>query len=181
MIWSIHSGPTSPSRCFIDKWKNTPSIWLFLQRKIFGTKFGSFCTIQKRFDQNWITNSIAVRVYFWALFANLDFPNSLLAPLCNVILFSHWWGLHRFDTILLIPLSAAMRRALGLIHWKAGSSPAHILKRLEWVDSIAVCSIQCNIMHLNPHQFEVLLWIANTQMKNNSIKLIFTEVDLSAP
>ena len=56
---------------------------IFLQRKIFGTKFGSFCTIQKRFDQNWITNSIAVRVYFWALFANLDFPNSLLAPLCS--------------------------------------------------------------------------------------------------
>ena len=79
--WKLHSYPTSPSRCFTDKWKKYTPYLIFLQRKIFGTKFGSFCTIQKRFDQNWITNSIAVRVYFWALFANLDFPNSLLAPL----------------------------------------------------------------------------------------------------
>ena len=28
---------------------------------------------------------IAVRVYLWALFANLDFLNSLLAPLCNAL------------------------------------------------------------------------------------------------
>ena len=30
---------------------------------------------QKRFDQNWIKNYISVRVYFWTLFANLDFLN----------------------------------------------------------------------------------------------------------
>ena len=92
MTWSIHG-----ENCIVIRpalhdvsqtnEKNTPHIWFVLQRKIFGTKFGSFCTIQKRFDQNWITNSIAVRVYFWALFANLDFPNSLLAPLCNVLAF----------------------------------------------------------------------------------------------
>ena len=60
-----------------------PIFDFFLQRKIVGTKFGSFCTMQKRFEQNWIKNSIAVRVYFWTFFENLDFPNSLLAPLCN--------------------------------------------------------------------------------------------------
>ena len=60
-----------------------PIIFFFLQRKIFDTKFGKFFTIQKRFEHNWIKNSIAVRVYFWALFANLDFPNSLLAPYCT--------------------------------------------------------------------------------------------------
>ena len=78
--WKFHSYPTSPSQCFTDKWKNTPNNLLFWQGKIFDTKLGPFFTIQKRFEHNWIKNSIAVRVYFWALFANLDFPNSLLAP-----------------------------------------------------------------------------------------------------
>ena len=55
--------------------KNTPGIWLFWQRNIFGTKFGSFCIIQKRFGHNWIKDGHAVRFYFWALFANLNFLN----------------------------------------------------------------------------------------------------------
>ena len=55
--------------------KNTPSIRLFWQTNIFGTKFGSFCIIQKRFGHNWIKDGHAVRFYFWALFANLNFLN----------------------------------------------------------------------------------------------------------
>ena len=34
---------------------------------------------EKRFDQNWIKSDIAVRVYFWTFFANLDFLNVGLA------------------------------------------------------------------------------------------------------
>ena len=65
------------------RWAGLYNVFLS-QRKIFGTKFGSFCTIQKKFEQNWVKSSIAVRVYFWEFFENLDFPNSLLAPLCIV-------------------------------------------------------------------------------------------------
>ena len=65
------------------KMKKIHPIFDFFDKKIFGTKFGSFCTIPKRFEQNWIKNSIAVRVYFWTFFENLDFPKSLLAPLCS--------------------------------------------------------------------------------------------------
>ena len=105
MTWSIHGVNfivVRPALHNVSQTneKNTPNIWLFWQRKIFCTKFGSFCTIQKRFDQNWIKNSIAVRVYLWAFFANLDFPNSLPAPYCIDSPFSfwtitHWQGLHR--------------------------------------------------------------------------------------
>ena len=55
--------------------KKIPVFWLFWQRNIFGTKFGSFCIIQKRFGHNWIKDGHAVRFYFWALFANLYFLN----------------------------------------------------------------------------------------------------------
>ena len=54
--------------------KNTPNNLLFLKGKIFDTKFESFFTIQKRFEHNWIKNSIAARVYFWIFSENLDFP-----------------------------------------------------------------------------------------------------------
>ena len=83
----FHSSLASPSWCFTDKWTNTPNIWLFWQRQIFGTKFGSFCTIQKRFEHNWVKNSIALRVYFWALFANLDFLNFIA---CAIVQW-RWW------------------------------------------------------------------------------------------
>ena len=65
--------------------KSTPVIWLFWQRNIFGTKFGSFCIIQKRFDHNWIKNGHAVWFYFWALFANLNFLNFIAWSIVQ------WW------------------------------------------------------------------------------------------
>ena len=96
MTWSIHGENFIVIRPALHNGsqtneKNTPNIWLFWQRKIFCTQFGSFCTIQKRFDQNWIKNNIAVRVYFWALFANLDFLNFLLAPLYNALHCNEKW------------------------------------------------------------------------------------------
>ena len=68
-IWpALHNFPQTNA-------KNTPVIWLFSQRNIFGTKFGSICIIKKRLDHIWIKNGHAVRFYFWALFTNLNFLN----------------------------------------------------------------------------------------------------------
>ena len=69
--------------------KNTPNIWLFWQRKIFGTKFGKFCIIQKRFEQNWIKNGRAVRFYFLTLFANLNFLNFIACAIVQCFSYEH--------------------------------------------------------------------------------------------
>jgi len=63
--------------------KNTLNIWLFWQWNTFGTKFGYFCTIQKRFEHIWIKNGHAVRFYFWTLFANLDFLNFIACAIVH--------------------------------------------------------------------------------------------------
>ena len=53
-----HSYPTSPSWCFTDKWKYISNIWLFQQRKIFGTKFGSFLAVQHSSIGDLVPNSL---------------------------------------------------------------------------------------------------------------------------
>ena len=65
--------------------KNTPGVWLFWQRNIFGIKFGSFCIIQTRFDHNWIKNGHKIRFYFWALFANLNFLNFIACAIVQCL------------------------------------------------------------------------------------------------
>ena len=120
MTWSIHGVNfivVQPALHDVSQTneKNTPNIWLFLQSKIFGTKFGSFCTIQKRFEQNWIKNSIAVRVYFWTFFDNLDFPNSALAPLCIDRLALKWM---RFVTLRTTAGIQRTRRTVESSQWQ---------------------------------------------------------------
>ena len=56
----------------------------FLTKKNFWHKIWVILHHPIKFEQNWVKSSIAVGVYFWTFFENLDFPNSLLAPLCNV-------------------------------------------------------------------------------------------------
>ena len=75
-IWS-----DQPFTMFHRQMKKIHPIFDFFDKdKYLAQNLGNFAPSKKGLIKFWIRNSIAVRVYFWALFANLDFPNSLLAP-----------------------------------------------------------------------------------------------------
>ena len=102
LTWSIHGANFIVLRPALHDFpqinpKNTSNIWLFWQRKTFGTKFGLCCTIQKRFEHIWIKNGHAVRFYFGHFLQTLISLISLLAPLCSAasLSSSYWIRLRR--------------------------------------------------------------------------------------
>ena len=75
MWFEFRSSPTTPSWFFTEKSNKYTQYLTVLTNKNIWHKIWLILHHPKKFEHNWIKNGPAVRFYFWALFANLNFLN----------------------------------------------------------------------------------------------------------